>query len=68
MPAQRSNREYQAMVCNRLTEHLRQRLEALLTRAEDETKSPWNLLKNEPKQPTSQNNKDFLQHLEWLRE
>jgi TnpA family transposase len=62
------NREYQTAVCERLTEHSLHRLEALLTRAENETKSPWNVLKSEPKQPTVQNNKDFLQHLDWLRE
>jgi TnpA family transposase len=62
------NREYQAAVSNRLTDHSRSQLQILLTRAEDETKSPWHVLKSEPKQPTAQNNKDFLQHLEWLRE
>ena len=40
----------------------------LLTRVDDDTKSPWHRLKEEPKQPTAQNNREFLDHLSWLRE
>jgi len=40
----------------------------LLTRVDDETKSPWHRLKGEPKQPTAQHNRDFLDHLAWLKE
>lgn len=62
------NREYQAAVCSRLSDKARRQLEMLLTRAEDDTKSPWHRLKSEPKQPTAQNNRDFLEHVDWLRE
>jgi hypothetical protein len=40
----------------------------LLSRAEDDAQSLWHRLKKEPKQPTSQNNREFLEHLAWLRE
>jgi hypothetical protein len=43
-------------------------LETLLTRVGDGAKSPWHRLKSELKQPTAQNNRDFLEHLDWLRE
>jgi hypothetical protein len=62
------NREYQAAVCERLDNKARKKLEELLCRAEDDSKSPWHRLKSEPKQPTAQHNRDFLEHLEWLRE
>ena len=62
------NREYQAAVCDRLDDTARKKLEELLCRAEDDSKSPWHRLKSEPKQPTAQHNRDFLEHLEWLRE
>ena len=63
-----ANRLYQALVCDRLDTAARERLGLLLTRVEDETKSPWHRLKGEPKQPTAQNNRDFLEYLAWLRE
>ncbi len=62
------NREYQALVCQRLGEQSRRQLERLLTRVGDEATSLWYRLKSEPKQPTAQNNRDFLEHLDWLRE
>jgi Domain of unknown function (DUF4158) len=62
------NREYQQLVCGRLEDAARRQLDILLCRVEDETKSPWHRLKQEPKQPTAQNNRDFLDHLAWLRE
>ena len=58
------NREYQAAVCDRLDDTARKKLEELLCRAEDDSKSPWHRLKSEPKQPTAQHNRDFLEHLE----
>jgi len=63
-----ANREYQSMVCDRLDAVARERLSILLTRVDDETKSPWHRLKLEPKQPTAQNNREFLGHLAWLKE
>jgi TnpA family transposase len=63
-----ANRNYQALVCERLDPAARERLAILLTRADDDTKSPWHRLKEEPKQPTTQNNREFLDHLSWLRE
>jgi hypothetical protein len=63
-----ANREYQSLVCDRLDAVARERLAILLTRVNDETKSPWHRLKGEPKQPTAQNNRDFLDHLAWLKE
>jgi hypothetical protein len=62
------NREYQSLVCDRLESAARRQLKLLLSRAEDDTQSPWHRLKEEPKQPTSQNNREFLEHLAWLRE
>ncbi len=62
------NREYHALVCQRLGGRSRQQLETLLTRVGEEATSPWYRLKSEPKQPTAQNNRDFLEHLDWLRE
>jgi hypothetical protein len=43
-------------------------LTIMLTRVEDETKSPLHRLKGEPKRPTTQNNREFLDHLAWLKE
>jgi len=63
-----ANREYQSLVCDRLDAAARERLTIMLTRVEDETKSPWHRLKREPKQPTTQNNREFLDHLAWLKE
>ena len=62
------NREYQSLVCDRLDAAARERLAILLTRVDDETKSPWHRLKGEPKQPTAQHNRYFLDHLAWLKE
>jgi hypothetical protein len=62
-----ANREYQSLVCDRLGSASRERLAILLTRVDDETKSPWYRLKGEPKQPTAQNNREFLDHLGWLK-
>ena len=63
-----ANREYQSLICDRLDAAARERLAIMLTRVEDETKSPWHRLKREPKQPTMQNNREFLDHLSWLKE
>ena len=56
------------LVCGRLDVAARERLAILLTRVDDDTKSPWHRVKEEPKQPTTQNNREFLDHLSWLRE
>ena len=42
-------------------------MKALLARPPDGTQSSWDRLKIEPKQATTQNTRDFLEHLEWLR-
>ncbi|MCU1226726.1 MAG: hypothetical protein JWQ42_4819 [Edaphobacter sp.] len=63
-----ANREYQSLLCDRLDTVARERLSILLTRVDDETKSPWHRLKLEPKQPTAQKNREFLDHLAWLKE
>jgi hypothetical protein len=62
------NREYQRLVFDRLGDAARTELRVLLCRVENESKSPWHRVKQEPKQPTSQNNRDFLDHVAWLRE
>ncbi len=62
------NREYQGNVCHRLLAPAREHIDTLLSRIDDETKSPWHRLKLEPKQPTAQNNQNFLEHLAWLRD
>jgi len=43
-------------------------LKALLGRPAQGTQSSWDRLKNEPKQATTQRTRDFLEHLEWLRQ
>jgi hypothetical protein len=62
-----ANRKYHTLICDRLDTAVRERLTIMLTRVEDETKSPWHRLKGEPKQPTAQNNREFLDHLAWLK-
>jgi hypothetical protein len=62
----RVNRRYYEQVYNALDERQKTLITHLLTRAEDETKSPWHRLKQEPRQPTPKHMREFIQHLRWL--
>ena len=61
------NREYHALICTRLGAVAQDTLRALLTRVPQGQQSLWDRLKNEPKRPTAQHTRDFLDHLTWLR-
>jgi TnpA family transposase len=63
----RVNRRYYEQVYNALDERQKTLITHLLTRAEDETKSPWHRLKQEPRQPTPKHMREFIQHLRWLQ-
>lgn len=61
------NREYHALICTRLGAVAQDTLRALLTRVPQGQQSLWDRLKNEPKRPTAQHTRDFLDHLTRLR-
>lgn len=61
------NRSYYQRVCISLDEQQKAVISTLLTRVEDETKSPWHRLKYEPKQPTVKHMREFIQQLHWLQ-
>nr|MDQ3959467.1 DUF4158 domain-containing protein [Pseudomonadota bacterium] len=61
------NRRYYEQVYNALDDRQKTLITHLLTRAEDETKSPWHRLKQEPRQPTPKHMREFIQHLRWLQ-
>jgi TnpA family transposase len=62
------NHGYYQQVCDKLSLGVKEKLGKLLTRPAYETQSQWDHLKTEPKQPTTQNTGDFLDHLQWLRD
>jgi len=61
------NQGYHTQIRDRLSDVATAALKALLARPPDGTQSSWDRLKIEPKQATTQNTRDFLEHLEWLR-
>lgn len=61
------NCRYYEQVYNALDDRQKTLITHLLTRAEDETKSPWHRLKQEPRQPTPKHMREFIQHLRWLQ-
>jgi TnpA family transposase len=61
------NRRYYEQVYNALDDRQKTLITHLLTRAEDETKSPWHRLKQEPRQPPPKHMREFIQHLRWLQ-
>jgi hypothetical protein len=62
------NQGYYAQVRQRLPDAAKAILTALLARPAEGIQSSWDRLKNEPKQATTQHTRDFLEHLEWLRQ
>jgi TnpA family transposase len=62
------NRDYQMRVCASLNDAAKQRLLALLTRPEGESRSIWDQVKCEPKRSTVPQLRNFLDHLCWLQQ
>lgn len=62
------NQGYYARVRERLSDTVMIRLTALLARPAEGVQSSWDRLKDEPRQATTQNTRDFMEHLEWLRQ
>jgi hypothetical protein len=62
------NQGYYAQVGARLSDSAKTVLKTLLERPAEGTQSSWDRLKNEPKQATTQHTRDFLEHLEWVRQ
>ena len=62
------NQGYYARVRERLSDTVMIRLTALLARPAEGVQSSWDRLKDEPRQATTQNTPDFMEHLEWLRQ
>lgn len=62
------NQGYHNQVRESLSDEAREKLCTLLNRPTEDTQSTWDRLKQEPKQATTQNTRDFLEHLDWLRE
>jgi len=62
------NQRYHNQVRESLSDEALQKLSTLLARPAEDTQSAWDRLKQEPKQATTQNTRDFLEHLDWLRE
>jgi TnpA family transposase len=63
-----TNQGFYAQVRRRLCEIVMTKLTALLARPAEGAQSSWDRLKDEPKQATTQHTRDFLDHLEWLRQ
>jgi hypothetical protein len=62
------NHRYHNQVRESLSDEALQKLSSLLNRPTEDTQSAWDRLKQEPKQATTQNTRDFLEHLDWLRD
>ena len=62
------NHGYYAQVQERLSDAAKTTLITLLQRPSEGAQSSWDRLKNEPKQASAQHTRDFLDHLEWLRQ
>ena len=63
-----SNRGYQIQFCKLLKEDARERLLAVLSRPEGQSRSLWDQIKNEPRRATVVQLKDFIHHLRWLQQ
>lgn len=62
------NRGYHRLIYNLLGEASTAKLDILLKRNPSESRSPWDKVKREPKSPTITHMKEFLDHLNWLKE
>jgi hypothetical protein len=61
------NHRYYHQVSDALDDLQRMTLTRLLSREESETTSPWQRLKQEPKQPTPKRIRAHLEHVRWLQ-
>jgi TnpA family transposase len=61
------NHGYYQQVYDALDDLQRQSINGLLTRDEQETASPWQRLKREPRQPTTKRIREHLAHARWLQ-
>lgn len=62
------NRGYYRRVAATLSTEMRGRLLDLLAIPAGETRSAWDRVKTEPKRPSPQRMREFIAHLQWLRE
>jgi hypothetical protein len=61
------NQGYYQQVYDALDDLQCQSIHGLLTRDEQESTSPWQRLKREPRQPTTKRIREFLAHAKWLQ-
>jgi Domain of unknown function (DUF4158)/Tn3 transposase DDE domain len=62
------NRGYHRLVAGTLAPEVRERLNGLLILPAGQSRTVWDQVKTEPRRPTPQHMRDFLRHLDWLRE
>jgi hypothetical protein len=60
------NNGYYQQVHDALSDLQRATINHLLSRNDDDLTSPWQELKREPKQPTTQRIREHIEHLRWL--
>ena len=63
----KTNREYQSLVCGSLNDEDWQLLLTILKRPDKGSQSLWDQIKREPKRSTVPQLKDFMSHLKWLQ-
>jgi hypothetical protein len=61
------NRRYHQFIAERLDAAARARIEEILSRPQGAQRSPWDMIKQEPKSPTIRHMKEFSAHLQWLQ-
>ena len=63
-----ANRDCHRQIANALPVETRRRLNDLLILPPDQSRTAWDRVKAEPRRPTPRHMRDFLHHLDWLRE
>ncbi|MBF0375149.1 MAG: hypothetical protein HQL39_17240 [Alphaproteobacteria bacterium] len=63
-----ANRDYYRRIADALPAETRRRLNDLLILPLGQARTAWDRVKTEPKRPTSRHMRDFLLHLDWLRD
>ncbi|MBF0307361.1 MAG: DUF4158 domain-containing protein, partial [Alphaproteobacteria bacterium] len=63
-----ANRDYYRRVAGALPAETRRRLNDLLILPLGQARTAWDRVKTEPKRPTPRHMRDFLLHLDWLRD